>query len=538
MGHGSRPGTVFARPPRWQIVHYAARASVHGEEFVLSPRLHKLGALIAAVLIAAAAVPPAAASAAPAAPELNFAHIAVVPGGPAKLQDAYYWDYDASYTLHDVTVVVDASKLAGVAVPDLVFDDVDDHCSAAGTIYTCAFDSLAAPDGFANLTDVSYQAADGAKPGAEGTVSLKVSSRELGAVTRTAKITVAEGVSLTADGERILERSAKPGTTVAVPLGVRNEGPNPITGVDLFFFIDPWYGMAKHYSNCEYGTTAAYCHFDGELRAGTAYGLSEPMGMLLRKEVPAPSTIGQTYNWLTPADNRDNVDLVTEQKGRPGTDGVLTLEAKPAAQRKVPQSDTSQDIDWQTTIVSVTGTQKADLAAIGAEVEGGRGSTVTATVGVENLGPAFAFGYPDPAAEVTVTAPKGTTVVFAPNDCTKAKANYVCTTTASPLDVGAKTTWPFKLRIDQNGTLTGKVSVKAAEPDGSKANDTADLVVTTAAGSGDGGADNGGGGGGPGGGLPTTGGPVMTIFGVGALLLVGGAAAYLITRRRRSRFVA
>jgi hypothetical protein len=60
-----------------------------------------------------------------------------VPGSPAKLQDAYF----------------------------------------RGTIYTCKFDSLAAPDGFASITDVSYRAADGAKAGAEGSVTLKVTSR-------------------------------------------------------------------------------------------------------------------------------------------------------------------------------------------------------------------------------------------------------------------------------------------------------------------------------------------------------------------------
>jgi hypothetical protein len=54
---------------------------------VHSSRLRRFGALVAG--LAAAAVP-AAVSGAPAKPELSFDHVALVPGGPAKLQDAYF----------------------------------------------------------------------------------------------------------------------------------------------------------------------------------------------------------------------------------------------------------------------------------------------------------------------------------------------------------------------------------------------------------------------------------------------------------------
>jgi hypothetical protein len=508
--------------------------------------IRKVGATVTGLLLAAAV--PAAASAAPAAPELNFPHIAVVPGGPAKIQDVYFWDADNSYTLHDVKAVIDVSQMAGVAEAKLEFDEVDENCSTDKTIFTCTFDSLAAPEGFALLTNVSYRAATDAKVGAEGSVSLKVTSRELGAITKTAKVTVAEGVSLSRDNLDIVERSAEPGATVNVPLDVRNDGENAVTGVDMFFFIDPWYGMAKHYSNCEYGTSAAYCHFDTELKAGTAYELSEPMGVKVRPDIPAPDVIGQTYRWLTPTDNRDNIDLVEAQKPERGTDGVLSLQAKPSALLKGnPQTDTSGAVSWQDAIISITGVQKADLAAVGAKVEGKQGATLTATVGVKNLGPAFVFGYPDPAAKVTVKAPTGTTVVSAPEGCVKADATYVCTTTAMPFDVDTVATWPFKLRIDKTGALTGTVSVKSSQPDGSTANDTAKLLVNPPAGAGDGDSGAGGGtgsgagggteSGGTGGSLPITGAPVLLISSLGALLLVGGAGAYVIGRRR-ARFTA
>jgi hypothetical protein len=508
------------------------RRFVHGEETVPSIHLRKAGALVAGLLAAAAV--PAVASAAPVTPELQFAHVALVPGGPAKLQSASFWAYEQNYTLHDVTAVIDASHLDAVATAKLEFDDVDDHCAAAGSVFTCTFEALAAPEGYAGLTFVSYRAATGAKAGDEGQVSIKVTSRELGTLTRTAKITVAEGVSLAADGESTFPRSAEPGATVAVPLGVRNDGVNPITGVDLFFFVDPWYSMAKHYSNCVYGTSAGYCHFDTELAAGTAYAVSDEIGIKVRADAPAPEVIGQTYNWLTPTDNRDNIDLVDKQKPVRGTDGALTLTAKPKAQLKgVPQTDTSGGTDWQTSIVAITGTQEADLAAVGAAVTGKVGATVTAKVGVANRGPAFVFGFPDPAAKVTVTVPAGTTVVTVPDGCVKSASAYVCTTTAVPLDVKAAATWPFQLRIDRAGRLTGTVSVTSSQPDRATTNDKASLVVAqpVAAGNGDhpGGNDDDGG---QGGGLPITGAPIMLIAGVGLLLLAGGVAAYLVGRRR------
>jgi hypothetical protein len=70
--------------------------------------------------------------------------------------------------------------------------------------------------------------------------------------------------------------------------------------------------------------------------------------------------------------------------------------------------------------------------------------------------------------------------------------------------------------------------VKSSQPDGSRANDTAALVVNPPA---------GGGAGQNGGGLPITGAPVLLISGAGALLLAGGLTAYAISRRR-ARFVA
>jgi hypothetical protein len=85
--------------------------------------------------------------------------------------------------------------------------------------------------------------------------------------------------------------------------------------------------MAKHYSNCEYGSSAAYCHFDTELKAGTAYSLSEEIDVKVRPDIAAPEVIGQTYHWLTPTDNRNNIDLVNEQGPQHGRFRVSTVGA-------------------------------------------------------------------------------------------------------------------------------------------------------------------------------------------------------------------
>lgn len=60
-------------------------------------------------------------------------------------------------------------------------------------------------------------------------MKLKVSSKDLGAIERTAKVTVAEGVRLEVPANTH-PASAAPGGTVSNPLGVRNGGDNPISG--------------------------------------------------------------------------------------------------------------------------------------------------------------------------------------------------------------------------------------------------------------------------------------------------------------------
>jgi LPXTG-motif cell wall-anchored protein len=100
---------------------------------------------------------------------------------------------------------------------------------------------------------------------------------------------------------------------------------------------------------------------------------------------------------------------------------------------------------------------------------------------------------------------------------------------------GKKVEFPFSLRVDQAGSLAGKVELFYGGPDETEvkdlnpANDTAKILVN---------ATGNGGGEGGGGSLPITGANAGLIAGIGGVLLAAGAAGFVVARRRKTRFVA
>ncbi|MGK5739351.1 hypothetical protein [Micromonospora sp. URMC 103] len=494
------------------------------------PRLLRAAAWLGACavgLLGAGAVAPVSAVALPKGTQLTFDHTALVPGSFGKTQSVYLYNYDSDFTLHDVAVTIDTSKLAGVATAKKTFDF--DPCEQAGSIITCAFDNLTSESQFASITYLTLRPEAAAKVGDEGEVSVKVTSREQ-TFTKTSKVTVSEKVAL--EVGPIISKKAKPGDTFTNPLSVKNAGDNAITGVDMFFLYEAPFTVPKRYNNCEYGSFAAYCHFDTTLAAGGEYVLSEELPLRLRPEVPAPGVAGASFQFSTPVDGRDNLDMVRATNPTRGTQGDLRLVKKPATLRaQGAQTEDSVFLDSQTVILTVEGTNRADVSAVGAEVRGAVGSTVTAAVGVRNLGPAYASGLTEPAAMVTVTPPKGTTVTTVPAGCEKADAAYVCTTAVHPLEVDQAVTWSFGLRIDTAGELRGSVTATPSNPDAATGNDVAELVVNRAGAA-------GGGGGAEDPSLPITGTSGIVLGGAAAALLAVGAALFVVARRRRTRFVA
>ncbi|MEV6632878.1 hypothetical protein AB0M54_19235 [Actinoplanes sp. NPDC051470] len=492
-------------------------------------RLRRLAAGVVGALLAAALAP----AAAPAASGLQIDFDDLILVAPTSQTRWIGVSGDQPGALHDVTITVDSSEAAGVAVIRPLFDWNTPCKATSKTLLTCTYESLARAGSGWLAEDLWIRPVEGAKLGAAGSVTIKLTSRE-GAAGRTSAIEIGEAVALEA-GPSTGGR-AKPGDIIRTPLSVKNASETAVNGVELFFYIDPWYTPAKKFSNCWYAVSAGYCHFDTVLDAGATYAASEAAPARVRPDYPAPGIVSPSYTWHTVADNRKNVALVKARKATKGTAGALRL-TKQAAARKTahPQTDSSP-YDTQYSITEVTGIQTADVAAAGASVRGATGATVKAAVGVKNNGPAFAKGFPEAAAVATVKPPRGVTVVDVPAGCAAKGATYVCTTDVLTIDPGTSVLWTFGLRIDQGGPLTGTVSSTSVTADANQGNNTAQLLINPPGGVP---ADAAGGSGGAGGGaLPITGAPAALLAVGGAVLLIGGAVAFTIARRRRARFVA
>jgi hypothetical protein len=488
-----------------------------------------LGACVVG-LVAATAAAPGAAVALPQGPHINLDHTALLVDGGTRTESVYVYNYDGGFSYDDVVVTIDTAKLAGVASAKLTFDSTP--CKQAGTMITCAFDSLTADDKFASITTLSFTPEKSAKLGDVGEVSVKLTSGGKVALTRTSTVTISEKVELAAGSW--VNKTAKPGDTVTNLLQVKNAGTNVITGVDMFFFYEAMFTVAKRYDNCEYGSFAAYCHFDTNLEPGAEYVSAEEMPLVLRKEVPAPGVAGASFRWHTPVDGRDNLDMVRDSKATKGNQGTLRLVKKPAGVRALgaQTEDSAFNGKSQHVFYTVEGLNRSDVAGIGGEVRGAVGSTVTAKVGVRNLGPAYAQspfvqGASKAAAVVAFKPPTGTTVVKVPAGCRQVDAGYACETVSYTVEVGESVTWDFGLRIDAAGELVGTVEAKSSTPDVTADNDTGKLIVNPAGGSGAGLGT-----------LPVTGAPTWLLGGAALALLVVGGVLFVASRRRSATFVA
>jgi hypothetical protein len=476
-----------------------------------------------AAALAVVVLTPVAASAAPAGPTPHFSATNLTPGSGAKLQ-ALTYRADHDFRLSQVVDIFDVSDLAGVATVTVRPAD-DDTCTQSGTLITCPTPTLTSMDGHVSTAALLIKPVPGAAVGARGTIVVRSSSAQYPqGTTISAPVTIAEGVSLTSSPSAFVHNAAL-GTTVKNDLSVHNAGTNTVTGVQMTFFTDPWVPVAKKYSNCVYAVGAAYCDFDVDLAPGTTYRLSEPLGLVVRPDYPAPATIATTFTWRTPADNYDDVQLVRAAGGKAGNQGTLGLVAqRSVTSRGLPQTDADPN-DSQAVTIHVQGRQTADLAAVGARATGAVGSTVRIKVGARNLGPAFVPGIPSPAAAVQITPPTGTKVVSVPAGCELWQKGYRCLTTAASFNPRTTQSWEFPLRIDKAGTLTGKVVItRFGNADPKPANDTADIVISQP-------AAGGTGGGGPG--LPITGAPAGAVAATGVLLLVTGVLMLFVGRRRR-----
>jgi LPXTG-motif cell wall-anchored protein len=505
----------------------------------------------AAALATAVALAPTAAQAAPTrqltlfvqnatapAQDNDVRHVVVVraaDGQPAELRN--------------LTFAFDAAGLAGVAT--LAVKSPSD-CATTGTVTTCTLPVVAPVDQFGLAFD-SYvvRAAATAPVGKAGTLKVTVSADGFAAVSRKATVTVGEGVDLANASD--LETTGAPGATVGAALSVRNMGKTVVNGAVLWLGADFALEFATRYRNCEYVGHLVKCRFTADLNPGVTYQVKESMPFTVRTDTLAPHDTFAQFAWSTVADDANSGDGFADLHPVPGTAPALLLvpDLHPSA-KTGDQTDVHPDDNGGVLTVHVTGDNKADLAAVGATLHGAVGETVTANLGVKNLGPAtieFANGDEQITAG-RVVVPTQTTAVTVPKECVPVvdgkpdfahpgqagAREYQCAGAIDFMPAGASTVWAFALRIDAPGEGRGSVRINLGDDgpdfadDSNRADDTAQILVNPAA------AGGGSGGTGGGTGLPVTGSDTALLAGAGLVLVALGALGFVVGRRRRTRF--
>ncbi|WP_203779877.1 Ig-like domain-containing protein [Actinoplanes philippinensis] len=291
----------------------------------------------------------------------------------------------------------------------------------------------------------------------------------------------AEPVLLSGATPRI---SGAVGTSFDVALSVTNAGGTPVTGVGVLLHTDWAFEPTEQFSNCDYrpDARARLCTFDQTLEPGKSYRLVLPYKV--RSDTYAPGGAYGQFEWRA-------ADTITHNSGdTPGTGGLLQLvQGDPLSGH--------EEGSFATTDLTVTGTNRPDLVAIGDEVSGAVGDLVEATVGLRNDGPA-ALDHSrsgEAAAEVEVTLPAGTSFVSAPG-CHEAEeaSHYLCGVGKSYLylfTAGTTATWTFTLKVDKvvadaQGTVQVNPPCQCNRPaDRDRSNDTTLLTVNPSTGSAD-----------------------------------------------------
>lgn len=457
-------------------------------------------------------------------------------------------------SLTDYTVTIDLSAVSDFATVALT--EANPACTTTAKLITCTVKDDPSAE---YLADLSVTAKPSAKVGDTGAVTMTVVAPGFATATKKSTVEVGEGVDLRA--EQVHPFSAAPGATVKTPLGLVNAGDKAVKGAVMFFWSPFTLTPPTTHRNCQYIVefygTVAECRFTEELAAGTAYRLDDSFTLKVAADTWAPSTQYAHADWYTPGDFEEFLSNFDDSAGgvdwTTGTGDPLTLVPATAAKaREFKQTDRHPADNGTDIEATVTGNQRADLAATGDSLSGKVGAEVTTrALGFVNNGPAAigSFSGGEYVALAEVTVPENVTVRAVdgcrPGDAVKGPTGdlnqpgarkYVCEW-PDPVRKAEPVSFQFTFRIDKAAGRAGAVRLFHFDgeweprPDLNPKNDTAAIVVKGTGG-------QGGTGGGDGGTLPITGSSTGLIAGVGALLLVAGAGGYAVARRRRTRFVA
>ncbi|MFF2852819.1 hypothetical protein ACFVT5_42005 [Streptomyces sp. NPDC058001] len=296
-----------------------------------------------------------------------------------------------NFTVTDGRLAVDVSDLAGVA--EVTWPD---NCTPSGASAVCDISVVPAIGGdYEHQVFLTVRAADGAEVGAQGRITYEATATGGPDGTLTAPhesfdttLTLGVGPDLAIDPIADIKDS-QPGDERTIPFRFTNNGNMSANGFTVKLYAS--YGLTDltRYDACTYSTTdgndyapsnKAVCTFDQVLAPGDSFELPEPLRVRL-----APHALNER----------------------------LDIDVEPG--------DGAQDIDSQNDYVAlqIGAENTADFSVTGDAISGAAGETATAELTFKNNGPAWFgnLGSGDPAAQVRLIVPEGTTVTGVPSGC-------------------------------------------------------------------------------------------------------------------------
>ncbi len=476
---------------------------------------------------------------------VEFGSMLVTPKSPGERSSVRLVNPSASdVLLDDVTVSIDAAGVADFLT--VTAEQGFNPCKTSGTVTTCDVGTQTVRGRNAGhyLVGVTVKPLPKPKVGQKGKLRVTVSAKGHAPLSKEGTVEIAEGVNLSASAQP--EQRVEPGASADLATMVRNSGETAVTGTVMEAHYSPTLEPTTRFRNCSYGTFVVTCFFSQTLVPGRGYRVAS-LPYRVRKDTPAPMTVGSTVHWLT----ADEAKLRREGSSLgnlvPGDGPTLDLVEQPAQVRVAAgQKDVVPQDNLVFPSVSVIGENVGDLEAVGTTVRGAVGTTVKLGVGLHNRGPARAGFREGPAAAVLITVPTGTAVVSVPRDCVPAPngkptweedkrygaPQYFCYVESLFIEVDETPTFVFDLRIDNPGPSNGDVRIVYPNTDPVPANNTAAILVNPA-----GGAESGGQAGGVGA-LPLTGRAAGPMAGAAAMLVALGGVGFVVARRKRVRFQA
>ena len=359
-----------------------------------------------------------------------------------------------------------------------------DTCTTTATKVSCVLLDAGPLTGFpTSLAIFAVTPSATAAAGDEGKVQLTTRIDDGPAITSEALIRVGQPVNLT--GVTHEHRTAGPGGTATFRPQLTNNSTVPVTGVVLGLPFPPDL-YAGNYRNCAVGL-AVVCAFETTLQPGRTYRLSG----VIPVTVPAKAVVGSTMTtpggWLTQAAFEDLAAAITGlADGKPGAGPELTLALLPGA-TALPQVDVNFDDDDADMSLTVTGTKRTSLTAIGAEVTGAVGDTLKLKLGFENPGPGTLIPayFSNNAVSLTVHLPRNLEVLGADSRCDPGLDvnEWDCHRSDAAFGSGRSERYGFTVKVIKGSAKLGP-TIGAVTVSTGFTRDSAKLVVTAPGGGG------------------------------------------------------